>query len=97
MEPLHDARADRIETPEQRDLIALLVIDPAAEFVGKTMASALLLLVFQVAMGAVALVLYGLDLSGWGWMFLVMPLTAVGLAELGTVSASIAASTNAGP
>lgn len=90
-------RRTSVETPEQRDLIALLGIDPAAEFAGKTMASALMLLAFQVAMGAVALVLYGLDISGWGWMALVMPLTAIGLAELGTVSASVAASTNAGP
>ncbi|MDJ0923672.1 MAG: heme exporter protein CcmB [Acidimicrobiia bacterium] len=90
-------RRTSIETPEQRDLIALLGIDPAAEFTGKTMASAFLLLVFQIAMGAVALVLYGLDISGWAWMIVVMPLTAVGLAELGTVSASVAASTNAGP
>ena len=90
-------RRTSIETPEQRDLIALLGIDPAAEFAGKTIASALLLLVFQIAMGAVALVLYGLDISTWGWMLLVMPLTAIGLAELGTVSGSVAASTNAGP
>lgn len=90
-------RRTSAETPEQRDAIALLGIDPAAEFVGRTLAGALLLLVFQIVMGAVALVLYGLDISGWGWMALVMPLTALGLAELSTVSSSIAASTNAGP
>ena len=61
------------------------------------MASALLLLVFELAMGAVAVALYGLDLSGWGWMLAVMPLTAVGLAELGTLSGAITASVNAGP
>ena len=48
-------------------------------------------------MGAVALVLYGLDASDWGWMFVVMPLVAVGLAELGTISGAIAASVQAGP
>lgn len=85
------------ETPEQRDAIALLGIDPAAEFVGRTAAGSLLLIVFQIVMGAVAVVLYGLDISGWGWMVIVMPLTAVGLAELGTLSSSIASSTNAGP
>lgn len=85
------------ETPAQRDAVALLGIDPAAEFAGRTAAGSLLLLVFQIIMGAVAVVLYGLDISGWGWMFVVMPLTAVGLAELGTLSSSIASSTNAGP
>ena len=90
-------RRTSIETPEQRDAIALLGIDPAAEFVGKTVAGAILLLGFEVVMAAVALVLYGLDVSSWGWMVVVLPLTAIGLAELGTISGSIAASTNAGP
>jgi len=90
-------RRTNIETPEQRDAIALLGIDPVAEFTGKTMASAALLLVFEVVIGVVAVALYGLDISGWWWMFAVMPLAAVGLAELGTLSASIAASVQAGP
>lgn len=90
-------RRTNIETPAQRDAIALLGIDPAAEFVGKAMASAVLLLAFEMFMGLVALALYGLDLSGWQWMPLVMPLTAIGLAELGTISGAIAASATGGP
>jgi heme exporter protein B len=72
-------------------------VDPVAEFAGKTIASSVLLLLFEVVMGVVALTLYGLDLSNWGWMGVVMPLTAVGLAELGTISAAIAISIDAGP
>ena len=94
---LTSVRRTTVETPAQRDAIALLGVDPVAEFTGKAMASALLLLVFELAMGAVAVALYGLDLSGWGWMLAVMPLTAVGLAELGTLSGAITASVNAGP
>lgn len=90
-------RRTNIETPAQRDAIALLGIDPVAEFAGKTMASTLLLLAFEILMGAVALTLYGLDISEWGWMALVMPLAAIGLAELGTISGAIAISVNAGP
>lgn len=90
-------RRTNIETPEQRDAIALLGIDPVAEFAGKTMATAVLLLAFEVVMGAVTVALYGLDLAGWEWMLIVMPLTAVGLAELGTLSGAIAASVNGGP
>ena len=90
-------RRTNIETPAQRDAIALLGVDPVAEFAGRSMATAVLLLAFQVVMGAVAVALYGLDLGGWEWMVVVMPLTAIGLAELGTLSGSIAASTNAGP
>jgi heme exporter protein B len=94
---LTSVRRTNIETPAQRDAIALLGIDPAAEFAGKTMAGALLLLVFQLVMGMVTVALYGLDLEGWEWMLVVMPLTAIGLAELGTISSSIVASLNAGP
>jgi heme exporter protein B len=90
-------RRTNVETPAQRDAIALLGVDPAAEFAGKTIASSVLLLAFEIVMAAVALVLYGLDLSGWGWMPVVMLLSAVGLAELGTISGAIAASVSAGP
>jgi heme exporter protein B len=90
-------RRTNIETPAQRDAIALLGIDPVAEFAGRSMATAVLLLAFQVVMGAVTVALYGLDLAGWEWMLIVMPLTAIGLAELGTLSGAIAASVNAGP
>lgn len=90
-------RRTNIETPAQRDAIALLGIDPVAEFAGKTMASTLLLLAFQIVMGAVTVALYGLDMAGWEWMLVVMPLTAIGLAELGTLSGAITASVNAGP
>ena len=94
---LTSIRRTNIETPAQRDAIALLGIDPVAEFAGKTVASAVVLLVFEVVMGAVAVALYGLDISGWWWMILVLPLTAIGLAELGTISGAIAASVQAGP
>ena len=90
-------RRTNIETPEQRDAIALLGVDPVAEFAGKSMASAVLLLIFEIVMAAVAIPLYGLDVSGWIWMPIVLPLTAVGLAELGTLSGAIAASVQAGP
>ncbi len=94
---LTSVRRTTVETPAQRDAIALLGVDPVAEFAGKAMASSLLLLVFEIVMGAVAVVLYGLDISGWGWMLVVMPLTAIGLAELGTLSGAITTSVNAGP
>jgi heme exporter protein B len=94
---LTSVRRTNIDTPAQRDAIALLGVDPVAEFTGRAMASALLLLVFEIVMGAVTVALYGLDLAGWEWMVLVMPLTAIGLAELGTLSGAIAASLNAGP
>lgn len=94
---LTTVRRTNIETPAQRDAIALLGIDPAAEFTGKTIASAVLLLAFEIVMAVVAVALYDLDTTGWGWMPLVMVLAAVGLAELGTISGAIASSVTAGP
>lgn len=90
-------RRTNVETPAQRDAIALLGIDPAAEFTGKTIAGTLLLLVFELVMGVVAVVLYDIDVSAWGWMVVVMAPTAVGLAELGTLSGSITTSLSLGP
>lgn len=90
-------RRTNLETPEQRDALALLGVDPAAEFAGRTAAGTVLLLGFEVVMAAVAVPLYDIDLGGWAWMALVLPLTAVGLAELGTLSSAIASSVNGGP
>jgi heme exporter protein B len=94
---LTSVRRTNLETTEQRDAIALLGVDPVAEYAGKSLASAFLLLGFEIVMSVVALTLYGLDLTDWGWMAVVMPLTAIGLAQLGTISGAIAISINAGP
>ncbi len=90
-------RRSATETPAQRDLIALLGLDPAAAFVGKAASSALLLLGFELVVGAVAVALYNIDLARWPWMFVVVPGAAVGLALLGTLAASITSSLSTGP
>ena len=76
----------------QDDLLALLGVDAAARFTGRTLASFLLLLLFEVVLAPVALALYGTDPAGWWWMLAVLPLVAMGLALLGTLASSIAAS-----
>ena len=68
-----------------------LGIDPAAGFLGAAMANTALLLVFEVAVGAVTVMLYDLDLSRWPWLLVVVPAVAVGLALLGTLAAAVAA------
>ncbi len=76
----------------QEDLVALLGVDAAARFVGRTGATFLLMLLFEVVLAPVALALYGTDPAGWWWMLAVLPLVAMGLALLGTLASSIAAS-----
>ncbi len=82
-------RQSAVDTPAQRDLLALLGVDPAACFVGRAGASALLLLAFQAMLGPVALVLYDPQPIGWAWLALLAPLVAVGLALLGTLAGAL--------
>jgi heme exporter protein B len=90
-------RRSAVETPAQRDLTALLGIDPAAGFAGQALASGLLLLGFELSVGAVAVALYNIDLARWPWMIVVLPCAAAGLALLGTLATSITHSLNTGP
>jgi heme exporter protein B len=94
---LVSVRRSTTETPAQRDLTALLGIDPVAAFAGKSLATALLLLAFEVIVGVVAVVFYDIDLQQWAWLVVLLPAASAGLAMLGTIAGSIAASASAGP
>jgi heme exporter protein B len=84
------------ETQPQQDASSLLGLDPAAGYVGRTASSLILLLAFELAVGAVAVGLYDIDLLGVGWLVLTLVVVALGLALLGTLTASIVNSTSAG-
>ena len=88
-------RASR-ETIPQQDASALLGLDPAAGFVGKTASSAIFLLIFEIVVGLVAVGLYDISMVGFGWLALTLILVAVGLALLGTLTAGIVNSSSAG-
>ncbi len=83
------------ETPAQRDLMSLLGIDAGASFTGRVMASTGMLLAFQIVIGAVAVLLYDITLDGWAWLFLIVPLAAIGLGLLGAVAGGVTSSLNA--
>jgi heme exporter protein B len=87
---LRQAADDR---PERRDLYALLGVDPAARFVGRTMSGSVLLVGFMIVLLVATLVLYSPRLpSGWpGAVILAVLLTAVGLTELGTLAGEVTA------
>jgi len=76
--------------PAHRDALTLLGVDPAARFAATALASGILLLGFEVAIGLVTIILYDPDISGWGWFALILPLVAAGLAMLGTIAGSVA-------
>ena len=90
-------RGTAAETPAQRDLVALLGIDPAAAFTGRTMATGAMLLGFELVVGTAAVLLYDIDLDRWPWMIILLPGVALGLSLLGTLTSSIASSYNLGP
>jgi heme exporter protein B len=92
---LISVRRTSAETPAQRDALALLGVDPAAAWVGRVIAGTSLLLVFQIVVGAVAILLYDIRLDGWLWLMIVVPLAAIGLGSLGAIAGSITASLNA--
>ena len=82
-------RRTAASTPAHRDALILLGVDPAARFTATAAASAILLLAFEVGVGLVMVALYDPVVVGWGWLALVVPLTAAGLAMLGTIAGSV--------
>lgn len=84
-------RQANAETRAQRDLVALTGLDPAAIYVGRAVASFLLLLVFELALGIVTIVLYDVQPAGWVVLPVVLVLAAAGLSLLGTLGAGIVA------
>jgi heme exporter protein B len=82
-------RQTNAETQAQRDQVALSGIDPAAAYIGRSLASFLLLIVFEAVLLVVTIALYDIPLVGFGWMPLVIVLVAAGLSLLGTLSAGI--------
>ncbi|HEY7468055.1 MAG TPA: heme exporter protein CcmB [Acidimicrobiia bacterium] len=87
---LRQAASDR---PERRDLYALLGVDPAARFVGRTLSGSVLMLGFLFALMIAMTVLYAPDLpEGWpAPMLTAILLAGIGLTELGTLAGEITA------
>lgn len=81
------------DTTEKRDLYALLGVDPAARFVGRTMSGSVLMIGFLAALLVAMIVLYSPDLPDmWvGPVLLASVLMAIGLTELGTLAGEVTA------
>lgn len=81
------------DTQEHRDLHALLGVDPAARFVGRTMSGGLLTMGFLLALFLTMLLIYGPDLPSGAIAVgaLASLLMAVGLTELGTLAGEVTA------
>lgn len=83
-------RQTAVESPAERDMLTLAGLQPAARFVGRALASGLLLVMFEVLMLPVMLLLYRPGLpQGWAWLIVVAVLVAAGLAMVGTLIAEV--------
>lgn len=88
---LISVRRSTSDSLAQRDMVALTGVDPAAAFVGSAVASFLLLMIFEVVLGALTIILYDISLTGWAWIPLILVLVAAGLSLLGTLAGAIVA------
>ncbi len=87
---LRQAANDR---SERRDLYALLGVDPAARFVGRTLSGSVLMLGFLVVLLVAMIALYDPALpQGWPLpMLAAIVLVGIGLTELGTLAGEVTA------
>jgi heme exporter protein B len=76
--------------PAHHEVLQLLGVDPAARFCATAIASTALVLGFQGVVGGAMAVLYDPTITGWWWLVAVLPLTAAGIAMIGTLAGSIA-------
>lgn len=90
-------RTTAADTPQQRDLNRLIGLDPAAGFVGRSLASFVLLLAFELVVGLATIALYDVSLAGWIWLPLILVIAGAGLALIGSLAASIAGNLATGP
>ena len=81
------------DTREHRDLYALLGVDPAARFTGRTISGSLLTLGFLLALFAAMILIYGPDLPEGGIAVGIVAsvLLSIGLTELGTLAGEVTA------
>lgn len=87
---LRQAANDR---PERRDLYALLGVDPAARFVGRSLSGSVLMLGFLLVLLLAMIVLYS-PLLPDGWLgpgLYALLLAGIGLTELGTLAGEVTA------
>lgn len=83
-------RQSSVGPPAVRDMMRLAGVDPVARLAATTLTTFLLLLGFEVAAGVATIILYDPVLGSWGWIAGLLPLTAAGLAMIGTIAGAIA-------
>lgn len=84
-------------TPAEADMLALMLADPAAAFIGRTISSTTLLLAFQAVMTPLTVGLFSPPAPrSWTVLAGIALLAALGLGMIGTIAGSLVAGTGAG-
>lgn len=86
-------RQSAADSPERRDLQALLGVDPAARFTGRTLSGGVLMIGFLALLLLAMAVLFDPDVPDGGWPVILVAtlLVAIGLTELGTLAGEVTA------
>ena len=84
-------RQVEVDTPERRDLYALLGVDPAARFVGRAISGSILTVSFLTIMGLAMLVFYDpvVPDGAVAPILVAVILAATGLTQLGTLAGQV--------
>ena len=78
------------ETGAVRDLLTLSGLDPAADFLGRSLAGAMLLFVVTLVLAPLMIVLYAPEGSpGWGWLALLVIAGVTALGLLGSLVSTL--------
>ena len=78
------------ETGAQRMLMSMLGMDPAARFVARVIASALLLLAFSLVLVPTVIILYApIAPAGWPILSVILVMVCMGIAAIGTLSGEV--------
>lgn len=86
-------RHSALEPPGHRDALTLLGVEPGARFLAQTAVGAVLLAGIEASLALVSIVLYDPPLHGWAWLIVLIPLVAVGIAALGSLTSALTART----
>lgn len=82
-------RNSAADTPAQIAMLDLAGVPGAVRMIGTAGASVVLLVAFELGLLPVAVALFDPPWQGWGWMIVLIPVIAIGLALLGTVAHSL--------
>ena len=84
-------RQSAADSPERRDLQALLGVDPAARYTGRVLSGGVLMVGFLALLLVAMSVLFDPDVPDGGWPVIVLStvLVAIGLTELGTLAGEV--------